>query len=153
MTARNSISLLLDAAVENAVQADPQEHEHLRQDIARLREVIGSDAESTLELLLVNVGAAAQAIRNYNSRTTRTIWKQSAELRNIITMLTQARVKIAGSSAQSVGALETQCSPPRARSGRAARVRYRRANGFDSPFGGVVSDYANSAHRKRSEIH
>jgi diguanylate cyclase (GGDEF)-like protein len=107
VAARNGISLLLDAAVENAVRADAQDYESLRQDVARLREVIGSAGESTLDLLLVNVGGAAQAIRNYNSRTTRTIWKQSAELRNIITMLTQAMVKIAGSSAQSAGALET----------------------------------------------
>ena len=59
---RNGISQLLDAAVEHAVQVDAEEHENLRKDVYKLREITGSGTECTLQDLLVNVGTAAHAI-------------------------------------------------------------------------------------------
>jgi diguanylate cyclase (GGDEF)-like protein len=102
---RSAISLLLDAATEHAVQADAEEYESFRQDIALLNPLDSS--AGGLEQLLFNVGALAQAIVDYNARTTRTIGKQATELRNMIAMLTQAVVEIAGSSSQSKEALES----------------------------------------------
>ena len=103
---RNAISALLDAGTKHAIQADAEEYESFRQDVARLLGKAGSGAELTLEQLLINVRTVAHAIESYNSRTSRIIRKQTSELRNMITMLTQAVVKIAGSSTRSGEALD-----------------------------------------------
>jgi len=98
-----AVSLLLQAIASDPVEGDANDRESFAQDFVRIQDQI-ENAE-TQEDLLISVGAAAQTLCDYNKRTNRFILRQSNELQNMISMLTETVIKIGTGSEKSLAAL------------------------------------------------
>jgi diguanylate cyclase (GGDEF)-like protein len=100
---RRVIDRLLRGYAGAAVAVDEKDYTAFRQDMQR---IVGEAGDGCpLEQLLVTAGAAVQATEAYNTRTKRLLGEQTAELQDMIAMLTQSIQTIAGGSEKSIAAL------------------------------------------------
>jgi GGDEF domain-containing protein len=101
---RRIISLLLQGIGLHAVEGDRTDFDRFRADLDQIQASAG-DAASP-DQMLVAAGGAIQALKDYNQRSSRYLRLQSAELQNMVSMLTQTVVTIGSGSQQSVQRLQ-----------------------------------------------
>src|ERR1700676_2667267 len=101
---RRIIGLFLQGIALHAVEGEKSDYEHFRADIDQFGKQI--TPELPMPELLVAVGAALQAMENYNRRTTQVIHRQNSELQNMVSMLTQTVITIGSSGDSSVQKLQ-----------------------------------------------
>src|SRR5215469_4129732 len=88
------ICLLIEKIGTQAVQGDHTDYQSFARNIEHIRDSIA--IAGTPETLMVTAGSAVQAMADYNRRVSRFIHRQSLELQNIVSMLTETVVKISG---------------------------------------------------------
>ena len=91
---RRVISMLLEAVATNAISLDGDACRSFCERIGEIRRALAS--ETTVEALLVDAGAAAQAIGEYAQKTTRLLHMQSAEMQNMMALLAGASADTGG---------------------------------------------------------
>lgn len=101
---RKVISLLLSGISEHGVCANAAEIETFRDEMQKFRET--ADADCSLDQLFVVAGATIQALDSCNARTARFIRRQSAEMQNMLSMLTQTIISITGENERSTEGLQ-----------------------------------------------
>src|ERR1700722_15708804 len=101
---RKVVSLLMEKIGTEAVEGDPADLDAFRKKIEGIRECMAGDAKA--EPLYVAAGSAVEAMEGYNRRITAFLRKQDSELRSIVSMITEAMVKIGGESVQSAQHLQ-----------------------------------------------
>lgn len=101
---RKIISVLLSGIAEHSVCANALELETFRNQMQEIRQKV--DLNCQIDQLFVVTGATIQALESYNSRTTRLIRRQDAEMQNIIAMLAQTVLSIGGGSDRATEALQ-----------------------------------------------
>ncbi|MGB7758221.1 MAG: GGDEF domain-containing protein [Bryobacteraceae bacterium] len=82
---RKVISTLLDGVAAHALELDSEACRSFRERIVEIRQ--GMASETTVEALLVDAGAAVQAIGDYARETNRRMHAQGIEMQNVIAML------------------------------------------------------------------
>lgn len=90
------INLLLEGIGLHAVEGDRPEYEKFRKDISA--ENAKMKLETSSADLLVGAGTVIRAMEEYNKRVAQTVHQRNSELRNIISMLTQAMIAVSDSS-------------------------------------------------------
>lgn len=101
---RRIIGLFLQGIALHAVEGDKGDYDRFRADIDEFSKQIGP--ETPLSELLVQAGAALQAMEDYNRRTSKVIRRQNSELQNMVSMLTQTVITIGSSGEASVNKLQ-----------------------------------------------
>lgn len=101
---RRIIGLFLQGIALHAVEGEKSDHDHFRADIDQFLKQITPDMP--MPELLVVVGAALQAMEDYNRRTTQVIHRQNSELQNMVSMLTQTVITIGASGESSIQKLQ-----------------------------------------------
>jgi len=101
---RRIIGLFLQGIGLHAVEGDKGDFDRFRSDIEHSAKKIGPD--TAMPELLVAVGAALQAMEEYNRRTSNVIRRQNSELQNMVSMLTQTVITIGASGESSVNKLK-----------------------------------------------
>ncbi len=96
---RRIIALLLQGIGLHSVEGSRDDYDRFRADLEHIQGATG--AEASVDELLVAAGSALQALKDYNQRTSRYLRLQSAELQNMIGMLTQTVVTIGSGSERS----------------------------------------------------
>jgi GGDEF domain-containing protein len=97
------VQLLIQGIALHAVEGDPLDHQMFRREMQTQMDAV--EASPTPAELLVSIGAVLQALEGYNSRTTRHMRLQGAELYHMITMLTRTVETLGSGSEHSVGRL------------------------------------------------
>jgi GGDEF domain-containing protein len=100
---RKVIGLLLGGIADHGVCATAEELEAFREEMRGILEK--AHADSSVDQLSAAGSAAIHALDSYNSRTTRRIRRQAAEMQNVISMLAQTVITISGGSDRSAEAL------------------------------------------------
>ncbi len=95
--------LLIQGIALHAVEGDPLDYQMFRHEIQKQLDVVESSPPPAE--LLVSVGAVVQALEGYNSRTTRHLRLQGAELYRMITMLTRTVETLGSGSEHAVSKL------------------------------------------------
>jgi GGDEF domain-containing protein len=98
------ISLLLRGLSLHAFEGDRIDFAQFRADLARLENCLTPELPVT-EIMVI-VGAALQALEDYNVRTGRFVRTQGIELHKMVTMLTETIISIGETSEQSVHRLQ-----------------------------------------------
>jgi GGDEF domain-containing protein len=101
---RRIIGLFLQGIALHAVEGDRAEYDRFREDIDKFEKVLSP--ETNMSELLVLVGGAVRAMEDYNQRTSKFVRRQSTELQNMVSMLTQTVISIGDSSERSVTKLQ-----------------------------------------------
>jgi diguanylate cyclase (GGDEF)-like protein len=100
---RRVVDLLLEGIVESAVRTEGAEYKGFADNMNQI--VSSAPPGCSLADLLVMVGSATQALKDYNARTTSVVRQQGVELQHIVQMLTQTVITISGGSEKSVESL------------------------------------------------
>jgi GGDEF domain-containing protein len=91
---RRVIRMLLDGISVSAVSLDSGTRRNFRKRIGEIRQEMA--VETTVVTLLVNAGAAVETIREYSRETNRLLHVHSAEMQDMMAMLTHTMVEIGG---------------------------------------------------------
>lgn len=100
---RRIISLLVQGIGVHAVEGNRDDFDRFRADLDHIQ---AATADAAVDQQLVSAGSAIQALKDYNQRTTRYLRLQSAELQNMVSMLTQTVVTIGSGSQNAVQRLQ-----------------------------------------------
>jgi GGDEF domain-containing protein len=100
---RRVISMLLDGVSAHAMNLDRNSRQNFRKRMGEIRQSMAS--ETTVLTLLVNAGAAVQAIGEFSRETDAVLRAQSSEMQEMIAMLARAVVDIGGVSGRAVARL------------------------------------------------
>jgi hypothetical protein len=100
---REVVSLFVQNLGESAVQADRQELEDFRKEIASVYEALTPDL--ALEKMLVFAGAVNQSLETYNRRITRTIAGHDNDFQGVLKLLRDHLAALAGANSDSVDRL------------------------------------------------
>ena len=98
------IALLLEAMAQHAVEADAADLQRFRKDVS---DAINKMApEVAPSELLVTAGSVTRTLEDYNQRITESVRQRTAELQNIISMLTQTMISISDSGERTATRLQ-----------------------------------------------
>ena len=98
------LSLLLEKMGSGAVRADRGEYDAFLMEMKKIQERVSCCV--TPETLFVATGSAIQAMENYNRLITAFLRRQGSELHSIVSMITEAALKMGGDNAQSAQRLQ-----------------------------------------------
>lgn len=101
---RRMIGLFLQGIALHAVEGDRVDYERFRADLEKSERSLTPEVPIS-EVFLI-VGGALRALEDYNRRTGRFVRRQSMELQNIVSMLTETVISIGAHSEHSVSRLQ-----------------------------------------------
>jgi len=102
----HAIALLLEAVGRDAVRADEAAYKDFRREMEGIAARIATSGQADSELM-VQCGAATQALRAYNCRATAQFATRGVELKGIVEMLTASVATLSKTAATSVSQLNS----------------------------------------------